>query len=164
MGLLVARNREPARIKAVAVLDLACALAIVRVIDVAQDGEQPCSQAGPRLEFLRIAPRAQKRFLDKIVGHRNRAGQRNRERAQILDFPKQLLLKACRWHRPSPSAPKPDFRPRGEPAIPRTFPAAAPEPGRRNGLPAPARSPPGPSDRAALDPPPHLAFCEFRSC
>src|SRR6185312_158890 len=163
MALLVARNREPARIKAVAILDLAGAFAIIRIVDVAQDGEQPCPQAGPGLELLRVAPGAQKRFLDKIVGERNRARQGNRERAQILDFPQQPILEASRWHRRSPGAPKPGLQLRGEPAVPRTFPAAAPEPGRRSEPPAPVRSPPRPSGRAPRSPAPRWRSCEFRS-
>src|SRR5579863_297950 len=111
MALLVARNREPPRIKAVAVLDLAGMFAVIRIVEVAQDREQPCSQTGSRLELLRIAPSAQERFLDKIVREGNRAGQGNRESAQILDFPQQLLPESSRWHRRSPGPPKRYLRP-----------------------------------------------------
>jgi hypothetical protein len=72
MALLVAGDRQSARIKAVAVLHLAGALAVGRVVDVAQNGKQPRPEAGPRLELLRSAPGAQERFRDKIAGERNR--------------------------------------------------------------------------------------------
>ena len=85
VALLVAGNRKTARIKAIAVLHFSGSLSIIRVVDVAEDREQPGPQASSRLEPFRFAPRAQEGFLDQVVGHRNRAGERNREGARKLD-------------------------------------------------------------------------------
>ena len=52
MAFLVARHSEAARVQAIAVLDLAGAFAIIGVVDIAEDGEQPRPQARPRLELL----------------------------------------------------------------------------------------------------------------
>src|SRR5271165_3969894 len=82
MAFLVAYNDEPPRIGAVAVLNFASALAVVGIIDVAQDGEQPRAQARSGLEFVRLAPRPEQRLLDEVVGLRRRSRQRNRERPQ----------------------------------------------------------------------------------
>ena len=65
VAFLVANDDEPPRIGAVAVLNLASAFAVVGIVDVAQDGEQPRAQARSRLEFVRLAPRPEQRLLDQ---------------------------------------------------------------------------------------------------
>ena len=82
MAFLLAHDDEPPRIDAVAILNLAGALAVIGIVDVAQDGEQPRSEARSGREFVRLAPRPEQRLLDEVVGERRRSRQRNRKRSQ----------------------------------------------------------------------------------
>jgi hypothetical protein len=83
---LIAEDLETTHIQCVAVLDLAGALAIVGIVDVAQNREQPRPQASPGLELVRFAPGSQKRLLNEVVSGRFRPAERYRERPQMLDF------------------------------------------------------------------------------
>jgi hypothetical protein len=67
MALLIAQHGKPPGKSAVAVLNLAEALAMIRVIDVAQDSDQPYAQARPGLKLIRLAPRSQQGLLDEVV-------------------------------------------------------------------------------------------------
>jgi hypothetical protein len=69
---LTAQDLETTRIHSVAVLDLANALAIVGIVDVAQNREQLLPQASPGLELVRFAPGSQKRLLNEVTSDRFR--------------------------------------------------------------------------------------------
>ena len=88
MAFLVAHDDEPPRIGAVAVLNLAGALAVVGIVDVAQDGEQPRPQARSGLEFIRLAPRPELCLLDEIVGE----GRRSRPLSTVISETEGELL------------------------------------------------------------------------
>jgi len=59
VALLVTDDGDPSREEAVAVLELAGALAVLRVVDIAENGEQPSAQTGSALKFVRVAPCSQ---------------------------------------------------------------------------------------------------------
>ena len=91
MAVLLGMGREPRRIAAVGVLDLAPPLAALGEIGVAQDGEEPGLEVGPFLERLQMVPGLEQRFLHEIVGALLVAAKRNGESAQAADFCHELV-------------------------------------------------------------------------
>lgn len=67
MGPLVRLDLQPARIGAVRVLDLAPALAIFGVEEIAQDREEPRIQIGAALEAMEVCEGAEEGVLNKVV-------------------------------------------------------------------------------------------------
>src|SRR5208283_4277855 len=99
MALLIARDRETAGVHAVAVLCLAGALAKSGIEDVPQDCQQPGPQICPDSKLIRLAPCAQKRFLDKVITGRYRPGKRDSERPQMLYFGDEVGSEGMRRQR-----------------------------------------------------------------
>jgi hypothetical protein len=64
------------------VLHLAATLAVFRMEEIAQDGEEPSVEVRSRLEAVRVSPRAHQRVLDEIVGSLGPPAERYCERAQ----------------------------------------------------------------------------------
>src|SRR6266699_4168372 len=83
-GLLGLRF-EGLRIRAVVVLDLAAALAIVGSKQVAENREEPCGHVGARLELVDVGKRAQQCLLHEVVGFVDASAQRDGESTQARD-------------------------------------------------------------------------------
>src|SRR5690606_22715031 len=83
--VLAGMDGNARRNRPVAVLDLAAALAHLRVELVAKDGEQPRLEVGARLEGGLLVPRLDQRLLDQVVCLVAVLRQRDREGAQRRD-------------------------------------------------------------------------------
>src|SRR5690606_34112369 len=90
-AVLAGMDGDAAGDGAVAVLDLAAALAHLRIELVAQDGEHPCLEIGARLERRLLVPRLHQRLLHQIVGPVGVLRQRYGEGAQAGDGVEQVL-------------------------------------------------------------------------
>jgi hypothetical protein len=95
MRALMRLHRQRRRVLAVRVLDLAPALAVFRVEQVAQDGEQPGLHVGARLEAVDIRDRPHERLLHEVVGTVDVRGQRDREGAQVRRRPEHDVAKVA---------------------------------------------------------------------
>src|SRR6185437_10133513 len=87
---------EAGGVDAVCIRHLATALAILRIIGVAQDGDEPGAHIGAGDEAPRIAPSLQHGFLQEIVGLVERARKRHREGPQILHLADETLAELFR--------------------------------------------------------------------
>src|SRR5215213_5853383 len=90
-------HREARRVGSVRILDLAPALAVFRVEEVAQDGEQPCVEVRPALEAMDVGERAQERVLDEVVGAVDLARERDRKGAQARHRREQRIPEFRLW-------------------------------------------------------------------
>src|SRR5580704_5386153 len=93
--LLISGDRNPPGVFAVTILlDLAGALPVLRIKNVAENGEQPRAKICSRLKFLRIGPGAQQGLLNEVVSKGHGSAERNRERPQTRNLSAQVVLKA----------------------------------------------------------------------
>ena len=83
VGDLVRLDHQRFRVDAVDVLDLAAALAILGIVLVAQDGEEPAHHVRARLELVDIGAGAQQRLLRELVGPIAVPAQRDGEAAKL---------------------------------------------------------------------------------
>src|SRR4029077_8928255 len=68
MAVLLGMGGERGGVAPVGVLDLAAALAALREIGVAQDGEQPCLEISPFAERVEMVPGLEQGLLHQVVG------------------------------------------------------------------------------------------------
>src|SRR4051794_2724209 len=88
---LLGRAREVRRIRPLRILDLAAALAVLRMEQVAQDREQPGVEVRAALEPADMGDGAKERVLDEIVGAVDVVRQRDREGAKARHRGKQRV-------------------------------------------------------------------------
>ena len=100
MALLISGDSEAAGVDAVTVLNLPGALAILRIVNVAENSEEPRAQTCPALKFVRVAPCSQQGVLDEVISHRDGSAKRNRKRSQTWNLSDEIVLKASLTHRP----------------------------------------------------------------
>src|SRR5262245_22801111 len=94
MTLLRGVRREPACVVAVGILNLAAALADLRVVMIAQDGEEPGLEVGALLEAVDIRPGLDQGLLDEIIGTVGLAAKRHGKGPQRADRAQQFFPEA----------------------------------------------------------------------
>ena len=79
------------RAGAVCVLHLAASFPVLRIIDIAQNGEHPGTHIGAFGEGAEIRPGLHQRLLDEVVSLVDLSAQRNGKRAQARDLSEKLV-------------------------------------------------------------------------